>query len=168
MGDDMPTTSAETVAINLNLTLADHLKCEIFHSKTYFVINILCYLAFIMVPAIIARILESTVPLAAIFLFSLAIGLLAPIYYLLRVCYLWFRGALPKQMMVTASDSGLVYTIGADYRVTSEWGEVDIYEHGRNFFLWSGKYHLPMPKRCFTPEQLTAFVDALNKNLQAI
>ena len=162
----MTDSPANEVAINLNLTLTDHLKCEVFHSKNYFVFHFLSMVFIITGPAIIGRIFQKTLPLMLIFFFSLGIGLLGPIYYLLRVCYMWFRGALPRQMTVTVSDGGLVYTVGEHYRVTSDWPQIEVYEKGNYFFLWSGKYHLPMPKRCFAEGQAAAFTAALSKNLQ--
>ena len=162
----MKDSSTRDLAINLNLTLADHLKCEIFHSKTYFILNIALSVAFIAGPATVGWFFEKTIPLLLIFFFSLGIGLLVPIYHLLRVCYTWFRGYMPKQMTVTVSDIGLAYTVGDDYRVTSEWPDVEVYEQGKYFFLWSGKYHLAMPKRCFIEDQIPAFRAALSKNLE--
>ena len=160
----MSDSAPNAVAINLNLTLADHLTSELFFCKGLFARRFL--VGIIGVGVAVGGFITQQVLLLLVSLLPLGIGML-PVYYQLRVCRDWFRGNMPDEMLVTASDSGIVYTVytvGEHYRATSDWAEVEVHEARDYFFLWSGKFRLPMPKQCFTPEQLSAFVDALNRN----
>jgi hypothetical protein len=162
----MSDTSTQELAINLDLTFEDHLACERFHSKVYFRLCMIVGPSLILTGAAIGDFLTSPIRFFLFLLLGLAVGFVEVVRRVLVGYSMWLGGNLPRQMTVTVSNSGLVYTVGEDYRVTSDWPQVRVYETADYFFLWSGKYHLPLPKRCFTPEQIPAFTAALSKHLE--
>jgi hypothetical protein len=162
----MPDSSG-TVTISLNLKLVDHLRSDLFRYRLYYVSNVLLFIAIIAAPAAVISIFDRTgPPLLIVFLFSLVIGVAPAIFGLLRVCFLWFRGRLPKQIVLTATDKGVTYQVKGDKKERRKWNEIYVYEQSKRFFVPQYGYYLPLPKRGFTAEQIAVFSDLLNRNLE--
>ena len=157
----------EAVAFTLPLTLPDYIELRAFYLRRYVVRNSLIFLGFLLAGALVIpplsglpirlmlRVLERNWLYYATII--LGVFLLVRLLPFVSLLTLWFRGTLPRQIAVRATEEGIGYTL-FDTDVLLRWAAISsIASTPRAWYISSRARIVRLPKRDIAPAQRAAF-----------
>jgi hypothetical protein len=166
----------EPIAFTLPLTLPDYVALRAYYLRRYVARNSLIFFGFLIIGALVIpplsgvpvrlmlRILERNwLYYAAIVLGVFLLVRLLPFVSLLA---LWFRGTLPRQIAIQATEEGIGYTL-FDTDILLHWAAISSVKNTREAYYVNSKARIVrLPKRDIAPGQRAAFEKLVARHIR--
>lgn len=173
----MPDQAAEPISFTLPLTLPDYIELRAFYLRRYVLRNSLIFFGFLLAGALVipplsgvpVRLMLRILERNWLYYVTIVLGvfLLVRLSPFASLLVLWFRGTLPRQIAIQATEEGIGYTL-FDTDILLRWAAISsVTNTPRAWYINSRARIVRLPKRDIAPDQRAAFEALVSRHVAA-